>query len=182
MVEPYRIAMAAGVTRSNINRASGIIRDVSVITSGKTVGHPFEIDAVTLSQVKACADAFPDGVKVKMDHGTGFSSIVGSLKSFHIAERRVRANLHLIKTHEKFNTILEMAETMPGSFGFSIVFSGTRETSGGRTFARCSELYSADLVDAPAANPTGLFSSTPKPGANLPTWTERCIAARKANL
>jgi hypothetical protein len=25
--------------------------------------------------------------------------------------------------------------------------------------ARCSEIYSADLVDTPAANPTGLFSA-----------------------
>jgi hypothetical protein len=48
---------------------------------------------------------------------------------------------------------------MPDTFGLSISFTGEHEESDNDiVFARCTEIYSADLVDAPAANPTGLFS------------------------
>jgi hypothetical protein len=49
---------------------------------------------------------------------------------------------------------------MPDTFGLSISFTGEHEESDNDiVFARCTEIYSADLVDAPAANPTGLFSA-----------------------
>ena len=49
---------------------------------------------------------------------------------------------------------------MPDTFGISIAFSGPVRERDGRSFASCTELYSADLVQTPAANPTGLFSFT----------------------
>jgi hypothetical protein len=77
-----------------------------------------------------------------------------------------------------------MAETMPGSFGLSISFSGESEDvevpsddseevepnsgelpEGGVEIvraARCMEIYSADIVDQPAANPSGLFQAMPE--------------------
>ncbi len=63
------------------------------------------------------------------------------------------------RNHDATPRILEMAELMPDTFGLSISFSGEHEEQGDTVFARCSEIYSADLVDAPAANPTGLFSA-----------------------
>jgi hypothetical protein len=94
---------------------------------------------------------------------------------------QLRADLHLLKSHEDFEKILEMAENMPGSFGLSISFSGECddvevpsddseevEPNSGELptgpveivrAARCMEIYSADLVDQPAANPTGLFQA-----------------------
>jgi hypothetical protein len=58
---------------------------------------------------------------------------------------------------------MEMAETMPGAFGLSIAFSGAPEGGDDATrFARCTEIYSCDIVDIPAANPTGLFSELMK--------------------
>jgi hypothetical protein len=47
----------------------------------------------------------------------------------------------------------------PTPSGLSISFSGEHEEKGETVLARCSEIYSADLVDTPAANPTGLFSA-----------------------
>jgi hypothetical protein len=57
-----------------------------------------------------------------------------------------------------------MAEKMPESFGLSVSFSNCPEEKDGQKFARCAEIYSADLVDSPAANPSGLFS---KPQNNM---------------
>ena len=50
--------------------------------------------------------------------------------------------------------IYELAETIPDQFGFSIDFSGVTEVIGDEKFARCQELQSIDLSDAPAAKQT----------------------------
>lgn len=147
---------------------SSVLRGVSVITEGPALGHGLQIDATTLAQVKTCAESFADGLRVKMDHGTGFSEMVGVLRSFRIDGTQLRADLHLIKSHADFSKIVEMSETMPGAFGLSIVFSGTPEVTGETRLARCLEIYSCDLVDQPAANPTGLFSKQTPPMENTP--------------
>jgi hypothetical protein len=143
-----------------IDSQAGIISDVSVITVGEAKGHGMLIDAQTLMEVKRAAETYSGGLKVKTDHYSGFNEIVGVLKDFRIDGDQLRADLHLLKNHEATPRILEMAELMPDTFGLSISFSGQHdESDGGTVFARCSEIYSADLVDAPAANPTGLFSA-----------------------
>jgi hypothetical protein len=143
-----------------IDLQAGIISNVSVITVGEAKGHGMLIDAQTLMEVKSAAETYGGGLKVKTDHYSGFNEIVGVLKDFRIDGDQLRADLHLLKNHEATPRILEMAELMPDTFGLSISFSGQHdESDGGTVFARCSEIYSADLVDAPAANPTGLFSA-----------------------
>lgn len=138
----------------------GVIPGVSVITSGvEAVGHGVRVDAATLASVKACADEFSGGVKVKMNHSSGVDSIVGVLKNFRVEDANLRADLHLLKSHPAFSQIVELSASMPGSFGLSISFSGSQEKIGADMFARCKELYSVDLVDSPAANPGGLFSA-----------------------
>lgn len=151
---PFCFNSIAGSTVSD-----GIIRGVSVITEGEAKGHDTFIDAETLLSVKACAETHADGVQVKSNHGTGFESIVGTLRNFRIQGAKLLADLHLLKTHEAFSRILEIAETMPASVGLSISFSGITEEVDGEKYVRCLELYSVDLVDRPAANPSGLFSS-----------------------
>jgi hypothetical protein len=144
----------------NIDSQAGIISDVSVITVGEAKGHGMLIDAQTLMEVKQAAETYGGGLKVKTDHYSGFNEIVGVLKNFRIDGDQLRADLHLLKNHDATPRILEMAELMPDTFGLSISFTGEHEESdGGTVFARCTEIYSADLVDAPAANPTGLFSA-----------------------
>ena len=142
-----------------IDAQAATITGVSVITVGEAKGHGMLIDAQTLLQVKEAAETYSGGLKVKTDHYTGFNEIVGTLKNFVIDGDQLRADLYLLKNHDATPRILEMAELMPDTFGLSISFSGEHEEQGDTVFARCSEIYSADLVDTPAANPTGLFSA-----------------------
>jgi len=148
------------VLQGQIDAQAATISDVSVITVGEAKGHGMQIDAQTLTEVKAAAETYAGGLKVKTDHYTGFDNIVGTLRNFRIDGDQLRADLFLLKNHDATARILEMAELMPDTFGLSISFTGEHEESGDDiVFARCTEIYSADLVDAPAANPTGLFSA-----------------------
>jgi hypothetical protein len=147
------------ILTGDIDAAAATIKNVSVITVGEARGHGMQIDAQTLLQVKAAAETYAGGLKVKTDHYTGFNEIVGALKNFTIDGDQLRADLFLLKNHDATARIIEMAELMPDTFGLSISFSGEHEESGETVLARCSEIYSADLVDTPAANPTGLFSA-----------------------
>ena len=148
-----------GILTGDIDAAAATIKNVSVITVGEARGHGMQIDEKTLLQVKAAAETYSGGLKVKTDHYTGFNEIVGALKNFTIDGDQLRADLFLIKNHDATARIIEMAELMPDTFGLSISFSGEHEEKGETVLARCSEIYSADLVDTPAANPTGLFSA-----------------------
>ena len=147
------------ILTGDIDAAAATIKNVSVITVGEARGHGMQIDEKTLLQVKAAAETYSGGLKVKTDHYSGFNEIVGALKNFTIDGDQLRADLFLLKNHDATARIIEMAELMPDTFGLSISFSGEHEENGDTTFARCSEIYSADLVDTPAANPTGLFSA-----------------------
>ena len=147
------------ILTGDIDSAAATIKNVSVITVGEARGHGMQIDEKTLLQVKAAAETYAGGLKVKTDHYSGFNEIVGALKNFTIDGDQLRADLFLLKNHDATARIIEMAELMPDTFGLSISFSGDHEEDGDTTFARCSEIYSADLVDTPAANPTGLFSA-----------------------
>lgn len=147
------------ISGSRVDVSSGVIRGVSVITEGEAVGHGVTVDSKTLLQVKASAESFNGGIRVKSNHGTGFDAIVGTLKNFSIDGKQLRADLHLLRSHSLFNQVLEIASTFPESFGLSVHFSGVTEENGKSQYARCDELYSVDLVDRPAANPSGLFSA-----------------------
>ena len=139
-----------------------IIEGVSIISVGEAKGHGLFVDDITLQEVKACAESYAGGVKVNLDHGAGIKDIVGFCDNFRIIGKKLVADLNLLETAEKRAYVLEIATRMPDTFGISIAFSGPVRERDGRSFASCSELYSADLVQTPAANPTGLFSFTAK--------------------
>jgi hypothetical protein len=139
-----------------------IIEGVSIISVGEAKGHGLFVDDITLREVKACAESYAGGVKVNLDHGAGIKDIVGFCDNFRIIGEKLVADLNLLETAEKRAYVLEIASRMPDTFGISIAFSGPVREREGRSFASCTELYSADLVQTPAANPTGLFSFTAK--------------------
>jgi hypothetical protein len=141
-----------------IDEEAGVIRGVSVITLGVARGHDLIIDQTTLEQVVAAAKDYENGVKVKVDHGSGVFSIVGSVKDLRIEGDRVKGDLYLLKTAEKKQHILELARELPDTFGLSVSINGMHETKGGKTFARCNRIRSCDIVTDPAANPDGLLS------------------------
>lgn len=150
-------------TKQRVDKAAGIIYGVSVIAKGLAVGHDVTIDEKTLSQVKDTASQFKNGLKVRANHpkkgqDAPIESIIGALRAFRIDGEKVVADLHLLKSDANYEKFLELAEEQPENFGLSIVFSGTPETEDDVDYLRCTEIYACDLVDDPAANPTGLFS------------------------
>ena len=146
----------------NVDRANGIIRDVSIITEGPARGHGVFCDRTTLEQVKAKAeDRGQGGLAVKFnpqtfDHGPG--GIAGFFADFRIDGAQLVANLHLEPEFSAFGYLLNLAEKQPNSFGLSIDFDMYGETLGDKTFARCAQIDAVTVVDVPAANASGLFS------------------------
>ena len=94
-----------------------------------------------------------------LDHDDGIENTIGRMMNFEIDGNQLRADLQLLKAHSETPLIIEMAQTMPELFGMSISFAGTVEEINGVYYVRCQELYSVDIVDMPAANPSGLFSA-----------------------
>lgn len=151
-----------------VDAESGTILGVSVITLGTARGHGLFIDSTTLEQVRDCAATYKGGVKVKVDHDGGAGDIAGFLTNFRIEGQKLLADLQLLATSPHRAYVLELAAKIPDTFGLSINFSGVPEVRDGKRFARCAEIYSVDLVDEPAANPSGLFSE----GGDQPKTTE----------
>ena len=149
-------AASAGV----IDAQTGIIRGVSLITKGPALGHGVMIDDKTLQQVKAAAEQYAGGLKVKLDHSGGAGDIVGYIDTLRIEGEKLLGDLHLLESSVHRAYILEIAERIPDTFGLSIAFSGPSEKSADKltTLQRCSEIYSVDLVSEPAANPNGFFA------------------------
>lgn len=144
-----------------IDTGASVIRDVAVVTEGVALGHGVSIDAITLQQVKAQAETYSGGLKVKMDHGGGAADIVGFLTNFRIARPKLIADFHVLSSTPHRDYIFEIASKIPDTFGMSIAFSGPTEIGPDNktVFQRCSEIYSCDLVSEPAANASGLFAA-----------------------
>jgi len=139
-----------------------VIEGVSIISIGEAKGHGLYVDETTLMQVKECAETYKGGVKVNLDHGAGIKDIVGFVNNFRIVGKQLLGDLNLLETSPMRDYVLEISSKLPDTFGISIAFSGPIREVEGLAFASCTELYSADLVQTPAANATGLFSFTAK--------------------
>ena len=174
------------VLQGRVDREAGIVRGVAVITEGPALGHGMFVDTTTLAQVMEQAKTYTGGLKVKLDHTASASEIVGYLAGFRVEGTTVRADLHLLRSSPRREYILELAETIPDTFGLSIAFSGTDEKIGENWFARCTEIYSADIVSEPAANPSGLFQvgeiTQPTSSDMTPEEIQAAIAAALAPL
>ncbi|MEA3207863.1 MAG: hypothetical protein QOE70_920, partial [Chthoniobacter sp.] len=133
-----------------------IIRDVAVITGDiEAEGHDLIVDGTTVKQLHALAKK---KVPVNLDHGSGIKDTCGFLTNFRIDENKLRADWHLLRSHDETPKMLERAERMPECFGMSVKFKGGGEKKGLKKFARAEKLISVDCVTQPAANPEGLFS------------------------
>jgi len=193
------LSLFAAATDSRVDAENGILRGVRVITKGEAKTHsflgcPIICDDITISDVVREAATFADGVPVKLAHGTDIEELVGSIRGIYADGDCARGDLYLLKTHESFATLIEMAETMPSNFGVSISFlnlpepvmnssmgddgDGDNDVSGINPdyqddivayAARVVEggLFSADLVSNPSCNPSlfSIMSETPTPEA-----------------
>jgi len=146
-----------------IDRDNGIIYGVCVIQRGVTAeGHGLVVDDRCVTQLHSKAASL-EKVPVKMNHKTGIENMVGNLQNFRVEGDKLRADLYLLSEHEKFNFLLQAAETQPTTFGMSVAFRGLPEIRGLQRFARCEKLKAVDIVADPAACPDGLFSASDAP-------------------
>ena len=182
-------ATAAG---SHVDAENGILRGVRVITKGEVathsfLGEPLIVDDQTIAEIVTAAAEFPDGVPVKLAHGTDIEELIGSVKDIVADGDCARGDMYLLRSHENYATIIEMAETMPSNFGISISFQNAPEGIKGNDqepdgdeddsmsginpqyqdeivayACRIAELYSCDLVANPSANPS-LFNTMSEP-------------------
>lgn len=142
----------------SVDLDDGIIKGVSLITEGEVVGHQCFADAKTNQTVLACCEK-AEKVKVKLNHGADASTVIGVLKNFRIDGAQVKADLQLLKSSSYYDYIIELAKELSGHVGLSIAFKPSFENLNKKKFVRCESIYSADLVDSPAANPRGLFDN-----------------------
>lgn len=153
-----------GIQLANIDEATGVIKDVRLITEGSALGHNVDIDATTIDQIVQCAASYKNGVKVKLNHDGGAGDIPGYVNNIRKMQdgqgEYLIGDLNLFANHPQRNYILELAKTIPDTFGLSCFFIGKPDMVDNRKKARCARLFSCDLVTEPAANPS-LFSIGP---------------------
>ena len=178
-------ALAAGGFA--VDRAAGILRNVSLLTAGPAIGHGFDIDAVMLKQLSAGITAKPKGVMSRLTHpeegifGGGTDAIellVGRVRNARVEGNQVRGDVHFGRYAEsspKGNLkqyLFDIAEDDPEAIGLSIVFTPDEyeQREGMDPLARIKEVFAVDFVGDPGANPAGLLSQGP--AANPAAATE----------
>jgi hypothetical protein len=102
-----------------------------------------------------------NGVKVKMNHGSGLDAVVGFARNPRIEGDRLVADLRLLRNSPHYGLIKEMASEAPDQFGVSLAFVNESETIDGKDYIRPQSIASADLVSSPAAT-NGLFEEMVK--------------------
>ena len=183
-----KLSLFATATESRVDAENGVLRGVRVITKGEAkthtfLGQPIICDDQTIAEVVEAAAIFPDGVPVKLAHGTDIEELIGSIRDIVNDGDCARGDLYLLKNHDSYATIIEMAQTMPSNFGISISFMNAPEPVMSTDMdddgdndgivpgyqddivayaARVCELYAADLVANPSCNPS-LFSMSETP-------------------
>lgn len=153
-----RTFSAVAVDPENVDVPNGIIRGASIMQIGEARGHWCQIDSQTLAEVLIACQKFKNGVKVLANHFSGIEDVTGRIINFQIIGPKLIGDIHLFKSHEKYNYFLDLAQMIPDTFGLSCCFSGYTEPIGDEDYMRCEEIFSIDFVTEPAANPNGLFS------------------------
>lgn len=125
---------------------------VSILTIGEAKGHDLYIDRKSLETALAEMQKSKNGVKVKMNHGSGLDAVVGFARNPRIEGDKLIADLRLLRNSPHYGLIKEMASEAPDQFGVSLAFANESETIEGKDYVRVANIQSADLVSSPAAN------------------------------
>ena len=129
-----------------------IIPEVYILSQGEAKGHDLYIDKTSIEQAFELMKKAPNGVKVKMNHGSGLDAVVGLARNPRIDGDKLKADLHLLKSSPHYALIKEMADEAPDQFGVSLAFINESETVDGKDYIRPQSIASADLVSSPASN------------------------------
>lgn len=173
---------ALGIEDSKIDRDSGKMFGVSLISVGEALGHELFVDKKSIESILRSING--ERLPAYITHqGALFqdrlTKEIGMFVNFRIDGDRLLADFEAFDSFreddsKQFNRLFEMAEKMPERFGLSIVFSASQAwaTPDGDVqldekpedalyefpSIRVEEVSSADFVDTPAANQKGLFS------------------------
>jgi hypothetical protein len=174
---PVRWAMLRAMPDGVTVTADGRIENASLLTIGPAVGHGFEIDGVTLQQVRDLINREPWGVRVRFKHpeitlegaiADDLGTVIGSvLPNTRILGSSLRGDIKLdsyaahVPGHGNVRArVLMRAKTEPSAVGMSLVFAWAPDPRiPSRAVARVSSVLACDFVDTPAANPNGLLAA-----------------------
>jgi hypothetical protein len=134
---------------------------VSILEVGEAKGHDLFVDKISLETALNLMSKAKNGVKVKMNHGSGLDAVVGFARNPRIEGDRLVADLRLLRNSPHYGLIKEMASEAPDQFGVSLAFVNESETINGKDYIRPQSIASADLVSSPAAT-NGLFEEMVK--------------------
>jgi hypothetical protein len=134
---------------------------VSILEVGEAKGHDLFVDKTSLETALKLMQSAKNGVKAKMNHGSGLEAVVGFLRNPRIEGEKLVADLRLLRNSPHYGLIKEMASEAPDQFGVSLAFVNESETIDGKDYIRPQSIASADLVSSPAAT-NGLFEEMVK--------------------
>jgi len=134
---------------------------VSILEVGEAKGHDLFVDKTSLETALKLMGKAKNGVKVKMNHGSGLDAVVGFARNPRIEGDKLVADLRLLRNSPHYGLIKEMASEAPDQFGVSLAFVNESETINGKDYIRPQSIASADLVSSPAAT-NGLFEEMVK--------------------
>jgi hypothetical protein len=134
---------------------------VSILEVGEAKGHDLFVDKTSLETALKLMSNAKNGVKVKMNHGSGLDAVVGFARNPRIDGDKLVADLRLLRNSPHYGLIKEMASEAPDQFGVSLAFVNESETIDGKNYIRPQSIASADLVSSPAAT-NGLFEEMVK--------------------
>lgn len=160
--ETQRAAVAYSTYRDEDEEMEELeLPGVSILEEGEAKGHDLFVDKVSLEKALEIMKAAKNGVKVKMNHGSGLHDCVGFARNPRIEGNRLVADLRLLRNSPHYGLIKEMAAEAPDQFGVSLAFVNESETIDGKDYIRPQSIASADLVSSPAAT-NGLFEEMVK--------------------
>ena len=134
---------------------------VSILEVGEAKGHDLFVDKVSLQTALKLMTEAKNGIKVKINHGSGLESVVAFARNPRIEGEKLVADLRLLRNSPHYGLIKEMASEAPDQFGVSLAFVNESETIDGKDYIRPQSIASADLVSSPAAT-NGLFEEMVK--------------------
>ena len=168
-----------------IDPENGEMLGVSIIQIGEAIGHELYIDSKSLDSILSSIE----GTKLPayITHSGAMvedrlTREVGYFENFERKDDKILADFIAFNSFKQddsktYNRLFELAEKTPNNFGLSIVFSGSQvwATEDGdvegfeepenalyeHPSIRVHEVSSADFVDSPASNTTGLFNNKP---------------------
>jgi hypothetical protein len=150
--QTYRDSKKKQRKEARLEEDSTVIPNVYILSQGEARGHDLFIDKTSIEKAYELMSKAPNGVKVKMNHGSGLQDTLGFARNPRIDGDKLMADLHLLKSSPHYNLVKEMANEAPDQFGVSLAFLNESETIGGKDYIRPQRIESADLVSSPASN------------------------------